>query len=146
MVVEATSANGVIRGSSGGALRKHRMCAILVAFLNDPQCQNKQDERKVQIPCWDKPGSPCTDYAGISVKDLYCNADGYHETAFQGTDTCDETKGQKETVDILKNQCTYGMKFSSCIPGDCHFDDDAVIVDGLWSANAVVEEGTALVV
>ncbi|CAB9511268.1 expressed unknown protein [Seminavis robusta] len=146
-MAETASANVMIRGSRDD---KPSKCATLELFVKDPiNCKNEQGSKMVQIPCWSGPGSPCINdksFPGISVKDVYCDDNGYHETGFQGTETCDETKGRKFNVDFLKDQCNLGMLFISCVPGDCQPEGDAVIVDGLWSVvvEEEMEKGTAL--
>lgn len=104
-------------------------CAIMETYLHsdDPtECSGDPDAKKIKLPCLSGPGSPCiSDHnaaPGISVKDLYCDEDGFHETGYRGSETCEG--GQSFPVDILKGKCFGGtIKFISCDPGDCEEEE-----------------------
>lgn len=98
-------------------------CLIMEMYADDPfSCEGKPT-KTVGLPCLSGPGMPCSydeKVPNISVKDWYCDDTGFHETGYQGTESCDEEKGRKFPVDVPFQKCFGGIKLTECRVGDCN--------------------------
>ena len=99
------------------------MCAVMELHRQDPiHCKGTPDNKAIQFSVFGAPGSPCQytkEVPGISIKDVYCDETGFHETAYQGSKTCDAAEGRMFPVHISTGGCLGGIKFVSCTPGPC---------------------------
>lgn len=68
-------------------------------------------------------------FPNISIKDAYCDDSGFHETAYQGTESCDEEEGYKFPVDVPFQKCIGGIKYTECRVGDCDGSAEARVLE-----------------
>jgi len=136
LLVTALSIVVVVAGGDGDP---SLMCATLNLYASPFSCDGNV-LRELKITAFSEPGSPCIsdhkDVPGISINNSYCTPDFYHQTVYQGSETCDS-----EGIDSFykKNSCESGLMFQSCTPGACEGGESSLQLPVIAAASATTK-------
>jgi len=93
---------------------------LSMEFYEGAGCEGDDFPHSVTVP--DNAGAPCSGKDGMSAKDYYCAADGFHSTAYSDSESC---AGTAENMFLPNGKCTdgeggkYSLKITCSLGAPC---------------------------